>query len=126
MFSKSQSQSHRRVSLAENFEKVKNQIAIDCFDREDTGMVWEIALIMAEVMTLPEDFTISIGGEKLPVELVREVYRNLENEHIKFVIEKFKGIDREIKHRKSYLRTALYNAPFETESDAVNFYNAYF
>ena len=87
MWEKSQSHSQGRASLAENFEKVKNQIDFACFSKSETGFVWELALIMAEVMTLPEDFTVSIAGEKLPAGIVSEVYRNLETDHIRFVME---------------------------------------
>lgn len=116
MCEKSQSQSRGRVGLRESFDRVKEQLDFECFGKNEIGMVWELALIMAEVMSLPEELPVSISGEKLPAGLVKEVYEVLETDHIRFVMEKFRELTYEVKHRKAYLRTALYHAAFEMNS----------
>ena len=52
-----------------------------------------------------------IGGEVLLVEAVRQRFRQLDSEHIKYVIDSLRQITAKINHIRAYLLTALYNAP---------------
>lgn len=92
---------------------VKNQIELGCFEITEIEMANEIAMIIAETYKLPGNATVRIAGNNLPAEMVSEVYEKLEHEHILHVIENYEKVTYEIKHTKTYLRTALYNSVFE-------------
>ena len=113
---KSQRQSHCRVSLSESLRSIRDRIEISSFEPSDRALANELILIIAEVGILPRDTPVQINGEKLAAEAVSEVYSQLEKEHLELVIEKFRAAKYEIKYRKSYFRTALYNCVFEFES----------
>lgn len=114
----SESQSRRVGSLRETLAEVYSQIEIEGYS--DTELAREIALIITEVYKLPPTWDVQIDGQKLPASLVADVYRELTWEHVTAVIANFKKADFEIKYRKSYLRTALYNEVFENYSRVVN------
>ena len=118
--SQNQSQVKRSSSLSEVCESVKCQIEADCFYKADEPLVNEIALIIAEVYCLPDNLQIRIAGNDLPVCLVSDVYRRLTGEHVETVIDNFRRADYEIKYKKTYLRTALYNSVFEAAAKAEN------
>lgn len=113
---KNQSQSHSRVGFSESLKIVRDRIEISSFEPSNRAFANELFFIIAEVGALPCDAQIQINGEKLSAETVSEVYTQLEKEHLELVIEKFREAKYEIKHRKSYFRTALYNCVFEFES----------
>lgn len=117
---KNQSHGHRPVGLMEVMELIKAQIELDTFSPTDKYFAKEIALIIAEVMLLPETASIRIDGNGLPAGMVQEVYAMLEREHVEGVISAYRRAKYEIRHRKTYLRTALYNSVFETESRIEN------
>lgn len=111
-----QSQGQYRAGFAENLYSVFSQIEYTSFAPEVQPLAYELGMIIAEIYTLSENFKVRIGGAQLPAEMVSAVYQRLTKENIELVIEKFRGIDYEIKYRKSYFRTALYNSAFERES----------
>lgn len=113
---KSQCQSQCRASLSESLRGVRDRIEISSFEPSDRALANELILIIAEVGILPCGTQVQINGEKLVAEAVSEVYAQLEKEHLELVIEKFRAAKYEIKYRKSYFRTALYNCVFEIES----------
>ena len=80
----------------------------------------DLALIIAEVLLLRPETDVQIGGDKLPASMVQEVFRKLTHDHVLATIIHFEKATYEIKHVKTYLRTALYNAVFETEARATN------
>lgn len=105
-----------RARLAE----LSGDIPIECFDECDRAMVGEIHRIIAEMSILPEECDVQIDGMKLPAGVVSEVYLDLTVEHVKEVIQKFNEVSDRIRHRKSYLRTALYNEVLEHASGDMN------
>lgn len=113
-------QTVRVGSFAEALGRVKERVFLEAFRREDKPQALELCFIIAEAERLPDGTPMQIGGDKLPAELVREVYGLLEYEHLEMVIENFKKEQRELRYKKSYLRTALYNAVFELESHYIN------
>lgn len=117
---KNQSHGHRPVGLMEVMELIKDQIELDTFSSTDKDFAKEIALIIAEVMRLPETALIRIDGNGLHAGMVQEVYAMLEREHVEGVILAYRRAKYEIRRRKTYLRTALYNSVFETESRIEN------
>lgn len=105
-----------RARLAE----LSGDIPIECFDECDRAMVGEIHRIIAEMSILPEECDVQIDGMKLPAGVVSEVYHDITVEHVKEVIQKFNEVSDRIRHRKSYLRTALYNEVLEHASGDMN------
>lgn len=101
-------------------DELSEEIPIDCFDECDRAMVGEIHRIIAEMSILPEECDVQIDGMKLPCGVVNEVYRDLTVEHVREVIKGFDEVKRAITFRKSYLRTALYNAVLEHASGEMN------
>lgn len=114
----SESQSRRVGSLRETLAEVYSQIEIEGYN--DPELAREIALIITEMYRLPSTWEVQIDGQKMPASLVADVYRELTWEHVTAVIANFKNTGFEIKYRKSYLRTALYNEVFENYSRTVN------
>ena len=112
-------ESGRVRSFPEVLAKVKKQISLDSF-REDTAQAEEICLIIAELLCLPDGIEVGMGGDKIPIEIVKNIYSRLRYEHVSAVIDAFSKIKYEIKYEKAYLRKSLYNSVFECESDIKN------
>lgn len=113
---KSQSQSHVKVGFTEALHTAMAQIDLQEFDRADRALAYELIMIIAEMYSLYPLAPVKINGEKRQAGTVSEVYSRLESDHLKFCINKFQEVRYEIKYRKSYFRTALYNSVFECES----------
>ena len=77
---------------------------------------------MVETLMLQdsENKTIRIAGEKKPVSVVKSVFLNLDMSHIRYVLESLNNTTSHITNIKSYLLTALYNAPMPIN----NYYQA--
>lgn len=95
-----------------NWEWYKDQIHAALFR--------ELVQIVAEVMELPAATLINISGLPMQAAMVKEVYQNLTEEHLVSVIDKYIGISFEIRNKKAYLRTMLYNVVFEYEATITN------
>lgn len=111
---------YSRLSFYELLEAVLRQIDFGAFGRGDQKQVREIAMIIAEVFRLPDSAKVRIDKNDLPVMMIAEIYGSLEHEHIEHVLDNYKKVAYEIKHPKTYLRTALYNSVFELESKIDN------
>lgn len=55
--------------------------------------------------------TMRIGGDILPASTVKERYRQLDAEHIRYVIDGLRQTTTQIRNIRAYLLTTLYNAP---------------
>jgi len=55
--------------------------------------------------------TMRIGGDTVPVETVKQRFRQLDREHIKYVVDALRQTTTRINNIRAYLLTALYNAP---------------
>ena len=55
--------------------------------------------------------TMRIGGDILPASAVKERYRQLDAEHIRYVINGLRQTTTQIRNIRAYLLTTLYNAP---------------
>lgn len=121
---KSQGPRQGRVSkLGDALKAVHEQTEIECFAKADQAQAEELCLIIAEVYCLPS-IEIQIGKDKLPAELVQDVFSRIGNEHIKMVIENFRSIAYRVRAKKTYMRTALYNSVFEYEANYDNQFRA--
>lgn len=112
-------ESGRVRSFPEVLAKVKKQISLDSF-REDRAQAEEICLIIAEMLCLPDGIEVGMSGDKIPIEIVKNIYSRLRYEHVSAVIDAFSKIKYEIRYEKAYLRKSLYNSVFECESDIKN------
>ena len=107
-------------TLSDHVARIEAQIEIGCYEKEYEAQVAEICLIIAEVFMLPPYAEIQIAGQKLTVALVCGVYDMLERRDIIAVMDNVEKATYEIKHKKTYIRTALYNSVFERETREVN------
>ena len=90
---------------------VKDQIGYDAFSITDINLVDEIALLINDILNVPDGRTVWIAKEPIQSELVKERFSQLNKFHIDYVLECMKSNTNKITNIKSYLLTALYNAP---------------
>jgi len=111
-------------SISKSLEQVMRQVEYHCFAGQCINWIdplyKELCLIIAEVLVLDPDTIIFTNGSKKSAFLIQEVYRQLNNEHLRVVYENFYDVSHRVHNKKAYLRTALYNAFFEIESHSVN------
>lgn len=117
---KSKSQSGQVGSFAAVCEAVREQIEVDSFPEGMDQLAEETARIIAEIYMMPGSWQIRIDGQHIPAAMVQQVYNHLEYDHVEAVLYRFKTVPYEIRHVKTYLRTALYNAVFETDARVTN------
>lgn len=108
------------MTFSEAFVAVKEQVEFFAFSDTDKDEADGICLIIAEILKLPPASMVRIGGNNLPAEMVQAIYYRLTHEHIELVISNYARAAYEIKFKKTYLRTALYNAVFEYEAHYTN------
>ena len=121
-----QSQSSQVGAFKNVYHSVCDQISLDSFNPIDIHQAQEICMIITEVILLPDDTEIQIAGRKMNIALVRDVYSFLEYDHVLMVMDNFRHIKYKINHKKTYLRTALYNSVFELMSAIQNDINMEF
>jgi len=108
---------HQSINLSEDEideirEEVKDQIEYDYACKEfGKDKIDGIVDIMVEVLLSVG--TVNIGRNQLPAEQVKNVFRKINLEHIRYIFDCIEETSREkkIRNMKSYLLTALYNAP---------------
>lgn len=81
---------HKQMTFYEILENVEEQIQIDCFSGSDLENAKEIALIIAEVIKLPDSAKVRISGNDISAEMVSDVYDMLEHENVCEVIRRYK------------------------------------
>ena len=109
-----------RLSFYAILGEVMGRVEYDCFPPEDRPFAMELCRCMAEVFAMRSDGMIRIDGAEQSVGVVQEIFGTISHEHLCYVMEKFRRIPYEVRNKKAYLRTALYNAAFETEADGEN------
>ena len=123
--------SQSRPSLLSALDDVKYQVEFEAFGRlmttrDGSRVVYvdpifqELCLIIAEVFVMHPDCVIKVAKTDLCSSLVYEVFKQLTNEHLQMVYDNFKAVQTKIHNKKSYLRTALYNAVFEHNAHYTN------
>ena len=103
-------------------DMIRNNIGYATFSAAEKGKVDDLVNLMVETLMLQdsENKTIRIAGEKKPVSVVKSVFLNLDMSHIRYVLESLNNTTSHITNIKSYLLTALYNAPLTIN----NYYQA--
>jgi len=81
----------------------------------DLKQVDEIVDLMLDVVCSSKE-TIRINGENMPHEVVKSRFLKLDEDHIRYVLERIKSCKTEIKNIRAYLLTTLYNAPSTMEN----------
>lgn len=110
-------------SISEALKFTKQQVEAQCVSIEDKPFMNELCLIIAEVYTLSGQYPIKVAGCYRSAGDVREVFKRLTNAHLHSVINSYKFIAYQIKNKKAYLQTALYNSVFEFEANGINQFN---
>ena len=108
---------HQSINLGEDEideirEEVKDQLDYEYACKEfGKDKIDGIVDIMVEVLLSVG--TVNIGRNQLPAEQVKNVFRKINMEHIRYIFDCIEETSREkkIRNMKSYLLTALYNAP---------------
>ena len=103
-----------QMTFSEIKENIEEQIDISDFSAMDGYIAETLAAVMAEVLRLPDSAPVRIEGINRNARDVKEVYVQIENYHIRRVIENFKKIDYPIKYTKAYFKVQIYNSFFES------------
>lgn len=71
----------------------------------------EMVAIMADVMMMPDNAEITVGGNQLSAGMVKSQLQRLGSGHIEYVLDSMSGSATPIHNIHGYLLTALYRAP---------------
>lgn len=108
-----------RLSFNQAIEKVKAQINAECF-QSNWFFAEELFFIIAEVYMMNDDKPVIVAGENLEGYVVKQVFEQLREENLEFVMSNFQKMTHPISFKKAYLRTALYNSVFELTAHIEN------
>ena len=108
---------HQSINLGEDEideirEEVKDQLDYDYACKQfGKDRIDGIVDIMVEVLLSVG--TVNIGRNQIPAEQVKNVFRKINMDHLEYIFDCIEETSREkkIRNMKSYLMTALYNAP---------------
>lgn len=95
-------------------EAVRNHIdypALVIRNPYSVDQIEEMVAIMADVMMMPDNAEITVGGNQLSVGVVKSQLQRLGSNHIEYVLDSMSGSATPIHNIHSYLLTALYRAP---------------
>ena len=113
-----------RPSFREALSRAKEQLEFpEMYDKIERPGLLELIYVIAEVYLMSPDRPIRISGEWLDGYAVQEVFSMIERDHLIMVKDEFERIDGEIKNKKAYLRTMLYNSVFSFEAHYTNLFN---
>lgn len=112
-----------RPSFREAISRAERQVERDAIVSDRVAspeLVREICMIIAEVYMMDPSGPIRISGEWLDGHVVQEVFGELTREHVITVLWEFYRLTDEVRNKKAYLRTALYNSVFSIEAHYKN------
>jgi len=101
---------------------ISENIGYECICQQykfSTDVIDEILELMLETVCSTKR-TIRIGGEDKPAELVKSRMLKIDQNHIEYVLDALGKNTTEVRNIRSYLLTAIYNAP----STIGNYYKA--
>ena len=96
-----------------NLEIIKSNIEYDCFSEKER--VDELVEIMLDVICSEKEY-IRVNGENVLQEIVKSRFLKLTNSHIEYLLMTLKDNTTDVRNVRSYLITALYNAPTTMDS----------
>lgn len=108
------------LSFGQAMKRASEQVELPILQQNGMRLARCLCAVMAETYMLRGEVPIRIGGEELPASVVQGVFACLEGEHLEQVERSFFQVDYEIKNKKGYLRTALYNAVLEHDAAVIN------
>ena len=76
----------------------------------DAAAINELVSVMVDVVCSTKP-TVRVNGEELPHEVVKSAFLKLDSSHIEYVVEALKNTAADVRNIRSYMITALYNAP---------------
>jgi hypothetical protein len=112
-----------RPSFREAISRAERQVERDAIVSDRVAspeLVREICMIIAEVYMMDPSGPIRISGEWLDGHVVQQVFGELTREHVQMVAGEFCRLTNDIRNKKAYLRTALYNSVFSIEAHYTN------
>ena len=83
--------------------KLGNKIVAKTFD--------EIIKVLADVMVLNAEDTVTINQTKLPAYVVQEIYRELDSLHMEYLVNCISENESKLRNVRAVILTAAYNAP---------------
>ena len=83
--------------------KLGNKIVAKTFD--------EIIKVLADVMVLNAEDTVTINQTKLPAYVVQERFRELDSLHMEYLVNALSENESKIRNVRAFILTAAYNAP---------------
>ena len=96
-------------------EILKTNISYESFSAQNQE-VDEFLDLMVEIMMTPDVQSVRIGGMDKPAVLVKAQFLKLQQSHITYVLDCMRKNTSKITNIRSYLLTALYNAPLTMSS----------
>ena len=94
-------------------EIIKSNIEYECFMEKER--VDELVEIMLDVICSEKKY-IRVNDENVSQEIVKSRFLKLSNSHIEYLLMTLKDNTTDVRNVRSYLITALYNAPITMES----------
>lgn len=99
------------IDRYETREKIKERIEYERLQQElPYDDVESLLELIVDVLSGSAS-AMRIGGEVLPADAVRRRFRQLDGEHVRYVIDSLRQTTTKINNIRAYLLTALYNAP---------------
>jgi len=94
-------------------EMIEGDIIRENFPNEYVDTIREV--IVEAVMTPPGQ-AITVNKQKYDISVIQDRFRQLDREHVEYVLTCLEGTNPDVKNIKSYLTTALFNAPATMDS----------
>ena len=90
---------------------IQENIDYECFlDRREKEDVDELIELMVEILMMPDDSMVRIGGADKPVSVVKSRFLKLTYSHIEYVLFSLHRNTSKVANIKAYLLTTLYNS----------------
>ena len=90
---------------------IQDNIDYECFvDRREKEDVDELVELMVEILMLPDDTVVRIGGADKPVSVVKNRFLKLTYSHIEYVLFSLHRNTSKVANIKAYLLATLYNS----------------
>ena len=102
---------------------IRENISYECFEDSryrQQEEVDELVELMVEVMVMPDNSTVRIGGVDKPVVIVKNRFMKVEHGHIEYVVGCLEKNTSKVGNIRAYLLTTLYNSTMTIE----NYYRA--
>ena len=99
-------------------EQIRENIDYDyltSYTNADRGRLDELVALMLDTVC-SNKAAIRVAGEELPAEVVRARLLKLTGAHLLYVLDRVRENTTDVRHVKSYLLTALYNAPLTMDN----------